>query len=741
MSDIDIDALISRRRSKKGRFVALVAVLVATGGIGAYLLFQPETSDIVADPPEPVEATTGQLSTTVVLSGSAAAERSADLSFEAAGKVASVEVESGQAVRTGDTLAMLDDSDAQVRIETAQVQLRLAQLRLEALLADPAVSELASARQSIEAAEAQVTSTEQALAKLSEPPSAGDLASAEQAVANALGQLSNAEETLKQLSEPPSAGDLASAEQAVADALRQLSNAEETLADLVSEPPSAGDLASAEQAVAEALRQLSSAEETLAELTADPSDTEVASARSAVTGAEADLSSAVSKASESWHALQEAHDEYCEGYESWHTGEVICPAGLPLSNAEVTVLHESLEGRVTGYQRRANALTSSNVAYVLAEAARESAIAALSMAEEHLGALLAPADGEDVRQAELAVEAARASHAAAAARLEELQEEPTQEDLYQAEQAVEAARASHAAAAARLEELQEEPTLEDFYQAEQTVEAARASHAAAAARLEELLAPADESDVAQTLASLESAIAGLDSARARYDELLAGETANAIAQQELNVRLAEISLEEARSDLADLTVAAPFDGVVEAVNVHPSDRVSVNDVAFSLSTTDRILIDLTVTEADLLALEIGQAGIASFDGVDDLKYPVQIVSISRLPTAAQGVVTYAVEARILTGAESAGVASQIAGIVRQGAAEALGGLPDLAAGGGGAGGRGGSGGGGGIGGAEGLLEGLELPEGVTIREVIRAIITNGAPPEGVVLPEDFEIPT
>jgi len=134
----------------------------------------------------------------------------------------------------------------------------------------------------------------------------------------------------------------------------------------------------------------------------------------------------------------------------------------------------------------------------------------------------------------------------------------------------------------------------------------------------------------------------------------------------------------------------------------------------------------------LLALEIGQAGIASFDGVDDLKYPVQIVSISRLPTAAQGVVTYAVEARILTGAVSAEVASQIAAIGGQGAAEALGGLPDFGAGGGGR--RG-------LGGAEGLLEGLELPEGMTIQEVIRAIINNGAPPEGVVLPEDFEIPT
>ena len=119
------------------------------------------------------------------------------------------------------------------------------------------------------------------------------------------------------------------------------------------------------------------------------------------------------------------------------------------------------------------------------------------------------------------------------------------------------------------------------------MDAARASHTAAAARLEELRTPADESDYQQAQASLDAALASLATAQARHDELLAGATANAIAQQEENVRLAEISLEEARSALADLSVAAPFDGTVEAVNVHPGDRVTQSVVAFSMSTPDR----------------------------------------------------------------------------------------------------------------------------------------------------------
>lgn len=73
-----------------------------------------------------------------------------------------------------------------------------------------------------------------------------------------------------------------------------------------------------------------------------------------------------------------------------------------------------------------------------------------------------------------------------------------------------------------------------------------------------------------------------------------------------------------------------------------------------------MLIELTVTGADLPALEVAQAGLASFDGVEGVEYPVRIVSISRMANAEQGVVTYGVDARILAGPEMAEVASELA---------------------------------------------------------------------------------
>ena len=743
MSDVDVDLLIRGRSTRRRWLLLALLAAVAAAAVAAFVLLQPGESEVVVEP-QRVEAVTGQLSTTVVLTGSAAAERSATLSFDVGGVVAGVAVEAGDTVRAGDALATLDDADAQRRVQTAEVQLEQARLRRDDLLADPAASDIAASRQSVESAQSQVVSAETALARLLEPASPAEVASAEQAVANARAQVSSAEDALARLREPPAAADLASAEQAVANARAQVSSAEDALGRL-QEPAAAADLASAEQAVANALAQRSSAEEALASLLAGPSEEEIAAAESSVTEAHAQLSSALSHEDASWDASVAAFDDYCGRYNHLNdVAETTCSVDLPFNDAEVAALRDSIEGRSTTYERYANALIDAHVAFVGAAAAHGSAVTALGSTEARLAELRSPVSADDRYQAEQVVEAARSSHAAAAARLDDLRAEPTAAEVFQAEQAVEAANASHAAAVARLDDLRAGPTASEVFQAEQAVEAANANQAAAVARLDDLRAPPDPDEVEQARSSLDSARAGLVTAQARLDELMAGATANAITQQELSVRLAEISLEEARAALDALAVYAPFGGVVEAVNVQPGDRVAANLAAFALSTSGSIVIDLTVTEADLLDLAVGQAGLASFDAIDGVEYPVRIASISRVPNAAQGVVTYDVQARLLAGPEIAEFASELAAL-GDGTGFDVAGLGALAGALGGAGTEGGRGGvrgglGGAAGGAAGLLAGLELPEGVTIQQVIQAV-ANGEPlPEGVTLPEGLEIP-
>ena len=221
MAEPDIDAILRGGRYRRRWLVlSFGAAVVVIEAVVAFLLTRPDDVDVIVEP-ERIQATAGRVINQVQLSGSAEAERSTTLSFEVAGVVSSVEVTKGHQVRTGDVLARFDDTEAQRRVETSAVQLRQAQLRLEALLADPEGSAVASANQAIVSAKSQVMAAEQSLATLSDPPSVADLAGTEQAVATAPGQLSSAEQALSLLSEPPSAAELASAEQAVATALGQ----------------------------------------------------------------------------------------------------------------------------------------------------------------------------------------------------------------------------------------------------------------------------------------------------------------------------------------------------------------------------------------------------------------------------------------------------------------------------------------------------------------------------------------
>ena len=718
MNEPDIDAILRGKSSRK-RWVILSAVVavVVIAAVAAFLLTRSDGTEVVAEP-EQAQAAMGRLSTQVELSGSALAERSATLSFEVAGVVASIAVARGDEVQTGDLLGTLGDAEAQRRVETTEVQLRLAQLRLDSLLADPDASAIAWAQQAIASAKSQVIAAEQELALLSEPASAADLASAEQAVASALGQLSSAEQDLGTLSEPPSAADLPSAEQAVATALGQLSSAQEDLAGLT-KPPGTADLASAEQAVANAFALLLSEEEALASLKGGPSEAEVARLRSAVTQAQVHLGETTTTAEALLEALTESYDAFCDRYSGLSASDEVirdvCRAELALSDDLITALRDSFEDRSSTYETFGTSLIDANVAFVAADADMESAESGLATAEESLSDLLQSFVEEVIYQAEQSVEAARASHAAAVARMEDLRAVASDEDVFQAQQAVEASKASHAAAVARLGDLRAVPGEQDLYQAERALEAAKSNHEAAVARLEDLRAAADEGDVERARASLESAQATLAGAEAQYEELVAGPTENAIAQQRQDVRLAELTVEEARAALTDLSVFAAFDAVVEAIEVQPGDRVAAGLAAFTLNTSNRMLISLTVTEEELLELEAGQTGVASFDAIDGVEYPVRVESVGRVPNSKQGVVTCDVEARILAGAELAEAAEQAPG----------GGFNP------GAGGFGG-------GGAGGPFAGIELPEGVTIQQVRQAIVSGEPLPEGVELPAEVE---
>ncbi len=737
--EIDIDALVSRRRGPGRWLLLLLLVIVAVVAVLAWIFTSGEEETAVFAP-QRVTATSGQLTTTVELSGSAEAARTSTLSFAVGGEVESVEVAVGEEVMAGAILARLDGGDALRQLETAEVQLTLARLQLEELLETPAASQLAASERSLATARAQVVSAQLAVEQLDDSPDASVVDAAEQALANARNQLSSAQEALADLVDDASAGDVAKAEQAVANASSQLSASEAALSDLTSDPTDA-QIASAEQAVANAAAQLTSARKSLTDLTDEPSVADVEGARSAVAQARNPLTEADESVDRTWEALEDAHERFCDDIVVLPE---ICESDLPLSEAHIALLESETENSGRTLTIRAQALIDAQGAWESAVNVASAASATLMAAEARLDDLIAAPDAEDVRQATEAVSAAASALEAAEAQLDELLTPATDADVRQAELAVDAARAGLTAARADLNELLGDADRADVYQAEQAVAAARAQRDSAQAQLAELLAPPTEDEIIEAELNLVSARSSLSEANAQHEELLAGATAISIAKQEQNVRLAEISLEQAQAALDDLVITAPHDGTVEEAYVESGDRVSVGGPAFVISDRADVVVALTVTEAEIFDLREEQVGVAAFDAIEGSSYPVRITSISRVPNVEQGVVTYAVEASVLSPAEIQVVREEL---------QALGVAvpePQVA----GAGPRAGQGegrpanqGAGPAGAAtpeqaqrfQAWLQSLDLPPGVTVLTVVQAIANDEPLPDGVELPEDFEI--
>lgn len=209
------------------------------------------------------------------------------------------------------------------------------------------------------------------------------------------------------------------------------------------------------------------------------------------------------------------------------------------------------------------------------------------------------------------------------------------------------------------------------------LDGAKQSLTVAEARLAQLLAPPTALDLAQARASVASARSALDSAIAKEEELLRGATIFEVELAREAVRTAEISLQQARDAVEDTVLRAPFDGSVSAVTATVGAQSS--NPAVTINNPGAIRIDLTVSESDLPSLKVGQYGLAAFDALPGRPVVIRIRGISTLPTVTQGVVSYPVQAEIVTGealqqarAQLAAMLQGNAGALRQAAGAAAG---------------------------------------------------------------------
>ncbi|MCZ6707230.1 MAG: HlyD family efflux transporter periplasmic adaptor subunit [Chloroflexi bacterium] len=742
--DKDLGALLNERSAGSGRRLrwAAAATLIAVGVLLVYFAFFDGDSGSTL-PPQTAVVTRGQLVSTLDTSGTVAAASSGDVPFTSAGEVASIAVSTGQTVEAGQLLATLSNSDALRDLETAQIQLAVAQLRLEDLQT-PSAEAVANSEGSLASAQVQFDSAEGSLATAVAGPAASTIAAAEQQTANARAQFASAQAALESLLNPSTA-DLESAAQAVANAEVQLSAAERSLETLLT-PPDPEDFARADQAVFSAQAQFSQAEDALRRLVDGPtaqeltaSDASVAQAESSFASAEAGLRAAEANVDTAWANLLGAQDAYCD-VSSLVT--VCAGSDVPLSSGDIAALTDSIarpNNQSSTVVSRTTTLIQSNASYLSALDGAAGALDSLGVAQASLASTLAARESllqptaADLSQAEATFAASEASLNAARAERAGLDEPVSAAQLREAELGVTAGAAALAAAVDRQATLAD-PSALAIEQAGQNLTAAQLN--LDAVELSELWTRSgpNADSIAEADLSLASARASLTAAEARLDQSLNGDDL-ATTLQQYEVRLAELSLAAVIERVDGLVLVAPRAGIVGAINVATGDTVAAGQVGFVVADPDAVEIALTVSETDFQSIEAGQLGLAQFDALDDAQFVIRVVSISSVPDVAQGVVTYPAVAELVPTAELAVLGPQIAALVQNAGDGALfAGLPPA----GGAGGFGAPGGDGGGGRGAGGFGGLELPDGVTIQDVAAAIEAGGPLPDGVELPEGVE---
>ncbi len=146
-----------------------------------------------------VASPTPTLSTEIVpavvsASGKLLPERWATLSFQAGGQIVAVNVQAGDAVKAGDTLARIDDTDAKLVVAQAEAALAQAQAQLAQLKAGAQPAQIAAAEQAVNQAGAGVWAASAQLARLQAGASSADIAAAEATLAAAAVELKTAQD-------------------------------------------------------------------------------------------------------------------------------------------------------------------------------------------------------------------------------------------------------------------------------------------------------------------------------------------------------------------------------------------------------------------------------------------------------------------------------------------------------------------------------------------------------------------
>jgi len=126
----------------------------------------------------------------------------------------------------------------------------------------------------------------------------------------------------------------------------------------------------------------------------------------------------------------------------------------------------------------------------------------------------------------------------------------------------------------------------------------------------------------------------VDAAEATFDQLAAR-----LATGRENVKVAQRNVELAQDALSNMTIKAPFAGMVVSKNAQPGEMISPNSAGggftrtgiCTIIDTDSLEIEVDVNEAYIQRVKPGQSVSATLDAYSDWRIPAEVIAI--VPTA------------------------------------------------------------------------------------------------------------
>ncbi len=408
------DELALSESSWRRRIITLAVLLFGVGvvAVAIYYVAFRNSATTATRSTEEIPVVRATISQTLSISGVADAQLNSNLTFQATGKIAEVNVKVGDAVRQGDVLASIESDDLVNAVSQAQANQRAAQLKLDDLLGGSTAAEIAAAEQALVSAQSNLTKAENDYDTLVGSGAAADVAAAQQAVSVSEAQLASARSARAKLDDTPSDADKAAAEAGVAAAQSALTAAQNSSA-------------SAQNTLTAADASLKSAETSYC--ATDPAPAFCTTAVSPISSADATLMTA---------ALGGAHATLASGVIAANSAFLNSQNSADSAASAVTSARQALRSAQEKLNTVNDGPTSDDVA--AADAAVTSAESALTAAQQKL-ATVQGGTGAQQSTLQAAVLSAQAAVDAAQAKDDEAHQGATANAIAQARQAVETA--------------------------------------------------------------------------------------------------------------------------------------------------------------------------------------------------------------------------------------------------------------------------------------------------------------